>query len=117
MAVKPITGRNRRHLRIRSRIIGTPDKPRLCVFISNMHLYAQLIDDTEGKTLAATSTMAKDLKGNKPNLKSATELGKRIAELAKQKNINQVVFDRAGYRYHGRVKSLADAARAAGLKF
>ena len=112
-----ITGRNRRHLRIRNRISGTAERPRLCVFVSNSHLYAQIINDQEGKTLAFASSMTKDLRGSKSNVKTAAEIGKRIAEMAKQKSITQVVFDRAGYRYHGKIKSIAEAAREAGLKF
>ena len=112
-----LEGRKRRHLRIRNRLIGTAEKPRLCVFVSNMHLYAQIIDDHSGKTIAHASTLSKELKGLKPNAKTAVELGKRIAEIAKQKNVSNVVFDRAGYRYMGKIKSIADAARAAGLKF
>ena len=112
-----LDGRKRRHLRIRSRLTGTAERPRLCVFVSNMHLYAQIIDDQAGKTIVHASTLSKELKGSKNNAKTAVALGKQIAELAKQKNITQVVFDRAGYRYMGKIKSIADAARQAGLKF
>ena len=117
MMIKKITGRKKRQIRIRQRLAGTPVRPRLCVFMSNMHIYAQIIDDLAGKTLVAAGTVSKSMKETKINAKSAAAIGKQIAELAKQKNITQVVFDRAGYRYQGKVKSLADAAREAGLKF
>ena len=110
--------RKKRHLRIRKTIVGTALRPRLSVFRSNKHIYAQLIDDVNGITLASASSTegfcAADEAGN---LKGATAVGKAIAERAVQKNIKNVVFDRGGYLYHGRVKALAESARAAGLEF
>jgi large subunit ribosomal protein L18 len=117
MVTKNLTGRKRRQLRSRNKISGTPDRPRLCVFISNSNIYAQLIDDINSVTLASASTVTKDLKDLAANKEGAISVGKKIAEVAKEKNINKVVFDRAGYRYHGVVKALADAARQAGLQF
>src|SRR5690348_10193380 len=106
--------RRRRH--VRSKVRGTPERPRLTVFRSSKHIYAQLIDDLSGVTLAAASTVGKDAAygGNK---NAAVEVGKRLAEAAKAKGINQAAFDRGHYRYHGRIKALADAAREGGLKF
>ncbi len=108
----------RRHLSIRQRISGTPEQPRLCVYRSNRHIYAQLIDDTTSRVLTAVSTLSPELKGqkNKP-VKLAVEVGKLIAERAKLLGFKKVVFDRAGYRYHGRVRALADGARQGGLEF
>ncbi len=112
-----IMGRQRRHKRIRRRIAGSAARPRLCVFRSNKHIYAQIIDDTQGKVLLGTSSIqGKELAGKK-KLEIAQQIGKKIAELALAKGIKQVAFDRGGYKYHGRVKALADSARAAGLKF
>ena len=106
------------HKRIRKKLTGTPQRPRLCVYRSLNHIYAQVIDDTKGTTLCSASTVEKDLK-SKPggNIDSAKEIGRLIAERARAKGIEDVVFDRGGYLYHGRVKSLAEAARGAGLKF
>lgn len=110
--------RQKRHLRIRSRLVGTPLKPRLSVFRSAKHIYAQVIDDVNGVTLASASSMEKDNKiANGGNVDAATAVGKKVAELALEAKIENVVFDRSGYLYHGRVKALAEAARAAGLKF
>lgn len=110
--------RQKRHLRIRQNIKGTADKPRLCVFRSNKQIYAQIIDDTTGKTLASASSLDKEIKvANGGNVNAATEVGTLIANRALALKIEAVVFDRGGYLYHGRVKALADAARAAGLKF
>jgi large subunit ribosomal protein L18 len=109
-----------RHLRIRKRLTGTPERPRLAVFRSNEHIYAQLIDDVAQSTVAAASTIDKELKGkvdNGANQDAAVEVGKLIAQRAKAKGIATVVFDRGGNLYHGRVKALAEAARAAGLEF
>jgi large subunit ribosomal protein L18 len=109
-----------RHLRIRKRLTGTPERPRLAVFRSNEHIYVQLIDDVAQATVAAASTIDKELKGkvdNGANQDAATEVGKLIAKRAKAKGIATVVFDRGGNLYHGRVKALAEAARAAGLEF
>ncbi len=110
--------RQKRHLRIRQNIKGTSDKPRLCVFRSNKQIYAQIIDDTTGKTLASASSLDKEIKvENGGNVNAATEVGTLVAKRALALKIEAVVFDRGGYLYHGRVKALADAARAAGLKF
>lgn len=114
------TDRRRKvHLRVRSKILGTAERPRLCVFRSLKHTYAQLIDDTRGAVLGCVSTMK--LEGSKlpngSNLAAAREIGRSIAESAKKLGIKNVVFDRNGYIYHGRVKVLAEAAREAGLKF
>ena len=109
--------RQKRHLRIRQNIKGTADKPRLCVFRSNKQIYAQIIDDTTGKTLASASSLDKEIKvENGGNVNAATEVGTLVAKRALALKIEAVVFDRGGYLYHGRVKALADAARAAGLK-
>ncbi len=110
--------RRRRH--VRSKITGTPERPRLSVFRSSKHIYAQLIDDLGGKTLAAASTAGKSAKADVPyggNVKAAMAVGRLIAEAARAKGIDKVAFDRGHYRYHGRVKALADAAREAGLQF
>ena len=115
-----LQGRERRKLRIRKRISGDTERPRLSVFRSAKHIYAQVIDDTTGKTLAHASTLSKDLKGTFEGKKKSDEakaVGQLIAKLCKGQKIEKVVFDRNGYIYHGRVKALADAARAAGLKF
>jgi large subunit ribosomal protein L18 len=109
--------RQKRHLRIRKSLIGTPNKPRLSVFRSAKHIYAQIIDDVNGVTLASASTNGKEIVPNGGNKEGAAVVGTKIAEAAKQNNIESVVFDRSGYLYHGRVKALAEAARAAGLKF
>ena len=108
----------RRHSRVRRRVKGTSERPRLAIFRSNQHIYAQVIDDTEHKTLAAASTLDKDA-GVKTgsNSEAAAAVGKLIAERAKSKDISQVVFDRGGNLYHGRVAALADAAREGGLEF
>ena len=109
--------RQRIHKRIRSRVAGTQERPRLAVFRSVNHIYAQVIDDQQGHTLVAASTTEKDLHGKGGNVEGAKLIGKAVAERAKEKGITKVVFDRGGYLYHGRVKALADAARAAGLEF
>ncbi len=107
--------KQRRHDRVRSKVSGTSVRPRLSVFRSLNHIQAQLIDDIAGKTLLAVSD--KGEKGNKNKSDKARAVGKKIAELAAKQNINEVVFDAGGYKYHGRVKALADAARETGLKF
>ena len=109
--------RLRRHRRVRKRVVGTAERPRLAVFRSNSGIEAQLIDDQAAKTLAAASSLhlKKTLKGNKTA--QAAEVGKTLAEAAKKAGVEAVVFDRGGYLYHGRVKALADAAREGGLKF
>jgi large subunit ribosomal protein L18 len=109
--------RERRHRRVRGKLFGTAERPRLVVFRSNRGIEAQLVDDLEGKTLAAASwlQLKKSFKGSKTE--QAAEVGKLLAQRAKQTNVETVVFDRGGYLYHGRVKALADAAREGGLKF
>jgi large subunit ribosomal protein L18 len=112
--------RQRIHLRVRTRVTGTPERPRLCVYRSNGHIYAQVIDDRSGRTLAAASSLDKDTrKGIKAgsNVAAAKLIGKKIAEVARAAGIELVVFDRGGYMYHGRIEALAAAAREAGLKF
>ena len=115
--------RSRIHLRMRKKLAGTTERPRLNVYRSVNHIYAQVIDDAKGVTVVSATSVekGKGIKGEKRptggNLSSAKEVGKLIAQRAKDKGINQVVFDRGGYLYHGRVKALADAAREAGLKF
>ena len=110
--------RQKRHLRIRKNISGTPEKPRLNVFRSNKQIYAQIIDDVNGVTLVCASSCDKELNiENGGNVAAATLVGKAVAEKALKANIKTVVFDRGGYLYHGRVKALADAAREAGLEF
>jgi large subunit ribosomal protein L18 len=112
--------RRRIHLRVRTRVVGTPERPRLAVYRSNGHIYAQVIEDTSGRTLVSASSIdketRKDLKGGN-NVAAAKVIGKKIAERARAAGIEQVVFDRGGYMYHGRVEALAAAAREAGLKF
>jgi large subunit ribosomal protein L18 len=112
--------RTRIRARIRRKLAGTPERPRLAVFRSQAHIYAQVIDDDAGKTLCSASTLDKDLKekaGKGANVASAKAVGQLIANRAKEKGIEAVVFDRGGFQYHGRIKALADAAREAGLKF
>ncbi|KUK16018.1 50S ribosomal protein L18 [Petrotoga olearia] len=112
--------RQKRHLRVRKRVRGTPEKPRLTVFKSQKHIYAQIIDDTKGVTLVSASTTQKQLKEKLEKTwddNAAKEVGKLIAEKAKEKGITEIVFDRSGYKYHGKVKALAEAARETGLKF
>ena len=110
--------RQKRHERLRLRLTGTADRPRLAVFRSLSHIYAQVIDDASGKTLAAASTAEKEFKGSKSTKsEAAAVVGRLIAERARSAGVEHVVFDRAGFRYHGRIKSLADAAREAGLEF
>ena len=110
--------REKRHLRIRQTLKGTAEKPRLSVFRSNSQIYAKIIDDVTGTTLCSASSLDKELKlANGSNVAAATEVGTLVAKRALALNIETVVFDRGGYLFHGRVKALADAARAAGLKF
>jgi large subunit ribosomal protein L18 len=110
--------RRKRHDRIRLTLAGTAGRPRLAVFRSLNHIYAQVIDDASGRTLVAASTVEKELRGSKATKsEEAASIGRLIAERAKAAGIDRVVFDRAGFRYHGRIKSLADAARDAGLEF
>jgi large subunit ribosomal protein L18 len=110
--------RQKRHERIRLRLSGSPERPRLAVFRSLNHIYVQVIDDSTGKTLAAASSLEKELKGaSQGKGDEAKAVGRLIAERCKSAGIESVVFDRAGFRYHGRIKSLAEAAREAGLEF
>ena len=109
--------RKRIHKRIRRKLSGTPERPRLAVFRSVAHIYVQVIDDSKGSTLVSASSVDKTAKTNGGNVAAAKAIGKLVAERAKEKGIKQVVFDRGGYPYHGRIKALADAAREAGLEF
>ena len=109
--------RMKRHNRVRGKISGTPERPRLSVFRSENHIYAQVIDDVAGNTLVSASTVEKAFEGNGGNVEAAKKIGARIAERALQKGIEEVVFDRGGYIYHGRIKALAEGAREGGLKF
>jgi large subunit ribosomal protein L18 len=109
--------RRRIHTRIRDRVHGTAERPRLAVFRSLKHIYAQIIDDRAGRTLVAASSNEKDASANGGNLAGARAIGKLVAERAKAAGISKVVFDRGGFLYHGRVKALAEAAREAGLEF
>ena len=119
MATNRKATRQRIHQRIRKKVSGTAERPRLAVHFSAHHVYAQVIDDHAGKTLAAVSTLQKDLAGKKAaaNRESAERVGKAIAEKLLAKRVENVVFDRGGYIFHGKVKALADAAREGGLKF
>jgi large subunit ribosomal protein L18 len=109
--------RLRIHKRIRRKVAGTEVRPRLAIFRSISHIYAQVIDDEKGFTLAAAASTEKDFGGKGGNIDGAKLIGQKVAERAKEKGITKVVFDRGGYQYHGRVKALADAAREAGLEF
>ena len=105
------------HARIRRKVAGTQERPRLAIFRSLHHIYAQVIDDQQGRTIAAAASTEKDLRGNGGNVDAAKRIGKVVAERAKENGVTRVVFDRGGYLYHGRIKALADAAREAGLEF
>lgn len=110
-------GRLRRHRRVRKKVLGTPERPRMAVFRSNKHISVQIIDDLNGTTVAQASTLEGDLrKGNGGNVAAATEVGTLVAERAKSAGVEKVVFDRGGNRYHGRVAAVAEAAREAGLE-
>ena len=112
--------RVKKHMKIRNRFSGTAERPRLAVFRSNNHVYAQVIDDVAGKTIVSASTLEKDIKAelkNTDDIEAATKVGNVVAKRALEKGIKAVVFDRGGYIYHGKVKALADAAREAGLEF
>jgi large subunit ribosomal protein L18 len=112
--------RKRRHVRVREKVVGTPQRPRLNVYRSLNHIYAQIIDDSQGHTLLAVSTLDPSLRtglADKSKTEQAVQVGKAVAELALQAGITQVVFDRGGYKYHGRVKALAEASREGGLQF
>ena len=118
--IKTREARYRRHRRVRKKVDGTTSRPRLCVFRSLNHIYAQVIDDTQGNTLVSASTLDAEIKNDTAG-KSKTEragmVGELLAKRAKAKKISQVAFDRGGFKYHGRIKALADAARKGGLKF
>jgi len=118
---RQLSPRERRHLRVRAKVRGTPERPRLNVFRSNEHIYAQIIDDSVGHTLVAASTLERDVRERfpeeHPKIAEARVVGQVIGERARAQGITRVVFDRGGYKYHGRVKALADGARAAGLEF
>ena len=109
--------RERRHLRVRRKLSGTAECPRLCVYRSNTNLYAQIVDDTKGVTLVAASTLDKEVKEKHSNIAAAKEVGALIAKRALEKNIKNVVYDRGGYIYHGVIKELAESARSGGLVF
>ena len=116
--LQKVASRNRRHRRVRKHVRGTAARPRLSVFRSARHVYAQVIDDVSANTIASASTMEKDARGGvTANVDAARSVGKRIGERAKAAGINTVVFDRGGFRYHGRVAAVADGAREAGLEF
>ena len=119
MIKKPDTNvqRLKRHKRVRSKVSGTPERPRLNVFRSEKHIYAQVIDDVNGTTICSASSVEKEFEGSGSNKDAARKVGKKVAERALAKGIETVVFDRGGYIYHGRVKELAEAAREGGLKF
>ena len=109
--------RTRRHIRVRTKISGTAECPRLCMYRSNTGIYAQIIDDVKGTTLVSASTLDKEIKTKHANIETAKEVGALIAKRAKDKKITNVVFDRSGYQYHGVVKALAESAREGGLEF
>jgi large subunit ribosomal protein L18 len=119
MATKKINPLKMRHQRLRKKVAGTPERPRLAVHFSGKNIYAQVIDDEAGKTLASANTTEKDLraKAARANVDTAIKIGKTVAERARAKSISKVVFDRGGFIYHGKVKALADAAREGGLEF
>ena len=119
MVTRPDRNANRlkRHVRVRAKISGTPECPRLNVFRSAKHIYAQIIDDVNGVTLCAASSMDKEIEGFGGNKEASKRVGAALASKAKEKGITEVVFDRGGYLYHGRVKELAEGAREGGLKF
>ena len=111
------TERTRRHIRVRTKINGTPERPRLCIYRSNNNIFAQIIDDVNAVTLVSASTLDKSIKTKHANMEAAKEVGSLIAKRAAEKKIKQVVFDRSGYVYHGVVKQFAESAREAGLEF
>lgn len=120
MATKKLNPLKMRHQRLRKKVSGTPQRPRLSLHFSGLHIYVQVIDDEVGKTIASVSTTEKtftDDKGNRANKTTAVKVGKLVADRAKSKNVTKVVFDRGGFIYHGKVKALADAAREGGLEF
>ncbi|OGP17143.1 MAG: 50S ribosomal protein L18 [Deltaproteobacteria bacterium RIFCSPLOWO2_02_FULL_50_16] len=119
MALEKVEGQRRRKQRVRKKVRGTAERPRLSVYRSSKNMYAQIIDDHQGKTITCATTLSSDFNGkkNKANVNGAKELGMIIAKKALALNIKDVIFDRGGYRYHGRVQALAEGAREAGLKF
>jgi large subunit ribosomal protein L18 len=120
VAKKNMTSRQKRQIRVRKKIKGTPERLRLNVFRSNKHIYAQLIEDFEGKVIAQASTMTQSIKSATAKLNktdAATKVGEELGRVAKEKGIDKIVFDRGGYLYHGRVKALADGVRSAGINF
>ena len=117
MGASKKAARSRRHARVRKQLSGTPARPRLAVYRSNRYIYAQVIDDTSGTTVSAASSQEKALRGKTMTVETAGEVGKLLAERAKEAGVASVVFDRGGFKFHGRVKALADAARDAGLEF
>ena len=114
-AKRKVQGRKRRHNRVRKKVVGTAERPRLAVYRSNRHMYAQVIDDFAGRTLASASTL-KDATSNDDRLSAAKAVGEAIADRAKNAGIKSVTFDRGGFRYHGRVKAIAEGAREGGLE-
>ena len=117
MGVRSAEARTKRHRRVRKKVSGSAERPRLAVFRSNRHIYAQVIDDTTGRTLASASTAEPDLRaGSTATVEAAKKVGELVGERAKSAGISRVVFDRGGFRYHGRVAALCDGARAAGLE-
>jgi large subunit ribosomal protein L18 len=112
-----VQARFRRHLRVRQKVRGTAERPRMSVCTTGRHIYVQFIDDVKGVTLTCASTQAAELKGTKATVAGAKKVGQLAAQKAKANNITEVVFDRGGLRYHGRIKAVAEAAREAGLKF
>jgi len=116
--LQKVKSRNRRHRRVRKKVRGKAGRPRLSVFRSTRHVYAQVIDDANGRTLASASTMERDTRGGvTANVDAAKSVGQRVGERAKAAGVTAVVFDRGGFRYHGRVAAVAEGARAAGLEF
>jgi large subunit ribosomal protein L18 len=109
--------RGRRHVRVRKNLRGTAERPRLAVYRSNKYIYAQVIDDLDGRTVAAASSQESDLRTERLNVETAAKVGALVADRAREAGVKSVVFDRGGYKYHGRLKALADAAREAGLEF
>lgn len=112
-----LAGRERRHKRIRKKIFGTKERPRLCVFRSNRHIYAMVIDDSQQKVVLSTSSLGDKSLSKKKKIEVALEMGKKTGKLVLERGIKKVTFDRAGYKYHGRVKAIAEGARKTGLKF
>jgi len=116
--LQKVEGRRRRHQRVRKRVRGSAEQPRLCVFRSSRHIYAQLVDDARGRTVAAASTMEPEARaGRTADVEAARAVGRRLGERATRAGITTAVFDRGGFRYHGRVAAVADGAREAGLAF